>query len=57
VNPARLGGGSFRFSFTNINGATFTALAATNLPASSNWTSLGSATEISPGHFQFTPMI
>jgi len=57
VNPARLGGGSFRFSFTNINGVPFTAFAATNLSASNNWTSLGSSTEISPGHFQFTSMI
>jgi len=45
---------SLLFSFANDNSAPFTAFAATNLPASNGWTSLGSATEISPGQFQFT---
>jgi len=54
LTPARLGDGSFRLSFTNVSGAAFTAFATTNIATSSNWTSLGSATEISPGQFQFT---
>ena len=52
VSPTKLANGSFQFSFTNLPGASFTALAKTNL--NSAWTSLGLATEISPGHFQFT---
>jgi hypothetical protein len=45
--------GSFQFSFTNIAGAQFNALMATNvaLPGS-NWAAAGAVTEISPGHFQ-----
>ena len=54
VNPVRLGDGSFRFSFTNVAGAAFTAYATTNIVSSSNWISLGSATETSPGQYQFT---
>ena len=47
--------GAFQFSFTNVPGAAFTALAATNpsLPLS-NWTVLGPVTEVSPGQFTFT---
>ena len=47
--------GTFQFSFTNAPGLDFTVLQTTNiaLPAT-NWTSLGSATEVSPGQFQFT---
>ena len=55
INPATLPGGAFQFSFTNVSGAVFTALVTTNLSlSSSNWTTLGAATEISDGHFQFT---
>jgi hypothetical protein len=46
--------GAFRFAFTNINGASFTALSATNVDVSPNWTVLRPATEIAPGQFQFT---
>jgi hypothetical protein len=66
VQPARIdpfnlagaqrpGGGAFQFAFTNIPGATFTVLAATNLllPAS-NWTALGTVTDSPPGQFQFS---
>jgi hypothetical protein len=46
--------GTFQFSFTNVSGMAFTALATTNVTSSiSNWTTLGSATEISPGQYQF----
>jgi hypothetical protein len=46
--------GTFRLSFTNTPGATFTVLATTNLAlARSNWTVLGSPTEGPAGQFQF----
>lgn len=54
-NPKLLGNGSFQFSFTNISGASFTALGTTNISLGlSNWNVLGTATEVSPGQFQFT---
>jgi hypothetical protein len=47
--------GSFQFSFTNSIGALFRTLTASNLTTlSSNWATLGSVSEISPGHFQFS---
>jgi len=48
-------GSAFQLSFSNTPGALFTVVATTNvaLPLS-NWTVLGSVTEISPGQFQFT---
>jgi hypothetical protein len=47
--------GSFQFGFTNISGASFSVLAATNLMLPlSNWTVLGGFTESSPGQFQFS---
>jgi N-acetylneuraminic acid mutarotase len=61
IDPINLSGlsklpsGAFQFSFTNTPGLSFSALATTNLSLSlSNWTTLGSVTEISPGQFQFT---
>jgi hypothetical protein len=49
------GSNTVRFTFTNVSGADFTALASTNLTLSlSNWTVLGNIPEISPGQFQFT---
>ncbi|HZQ45418.1 MAG TPA: hypothetical protein VFC07_00280, partial [Verrucomicrobiae bacterium] len=51
----KLAGGAFQFAFTNNPGARFTVLASANPSAPlTNWTSLGSVTEISPGQFQFT---
>jgi hypothetical protein len=48
-------GAGFHLSFSNVPGTHFTLLAATNVStASSNWVVVGSATEISPGQFQFT---
>ncbi len=61
VDPFTLNGaqtqtnGSVQFSFTNINGGSFSALTATNLALPlTNWTSLGNVTEVSPGQFQFS---
>jgi PKD repeat protein len=55
LNPIRLAGGAFQFSFTNTPGAGSTVFTTTNLGLSfANWTTLGSATEVSPGQFQFT---
>jgi uncharacterized delta-60 repeat protein len=55
INPAKPPGGAFQFSFTNVPGAVFTALSATNLSLPlSNWTTLGNATEVADGLFRFT---
>jgi hypothetical protein len=55
TTPTRLGNGSFQFSFTSTPGASFTALAATNVSLPLNdWTVLGAASEVFPGLFQFT---
>jgi len=53
TNAAKLPNGAFQFVFTNTAGATFTALATTNLSSPINWTVLGPVPEISPGQFQF----
>ena len=54
-NPTRLPNGSFQFSFTNVPGGTFTALAATNLTTrTAGWNTLGTASEVTAGHYQFT---
>jgi hypothetical protein len=47
--------GRFQFGFTNTPGASISVLASTNpvLPLV-DWTLVGSAIEIVPGHFQFT---
>ena len=51
----RLNDGSCQFGFTNIMGAPFSALTATNLTLSlSNWTPLGAVTDSPPGQYQFT---
>jgi hypothetical protein len=50
-----LPGGAFQFGFTNISGMSFIAYGTSNLVlAFTNWTRLGSVTEISSGQFQFT---
>lgn len=56
VNVAvRHANGIFEFSFRSTPGASFTALAATNLSLNLvNWTPLGAPAEVSPGQFQFT---
>jgi hypothetical protein len=51
----RLAGGGFQFGFTNAPGGSYHVLASTNLMLSmTNWTVLGTATEVSPGEYQFT---
>jgi hypothetical protein len=53
--PVPLPGGAIEIGFTNTPGAVFTAVATTNLALPfSQWTALGSATEIADGQFQFT---
>ena len=50
-----LANGAFQFRFTNTPGTACTVLAATD-PATplSNWTATGTATETTPGTYQFT---
>jgi DNA-binding beta-propeller fold protein YncE len=55
TGPLMLGGGLFQFSFTNVPGASFTVLSATNLSMPlSNWTVVGAASNMGGGQFQFT---
>jgi hypothetical protein len=55
TNATMLPGSGFSFSFTNAPGGTFSVLAATNLiMATQDWTTLGSANEVSLGQYQFT---
>jgi hypothetical protein len=55
TDPTILPNGNFQLSFTNIPGALFNVFATTNLTVPfTNWTWLGSATEVSSGQFQFT---
>ncbi len=47
-------GGSFQFAFTSTAGVSFSVLGTTNPALSlSDWTVLGTAVEISPGHYEF----
>jgi len=51
---AVLSGGTFRFSFTNVPGNTFSVFATTDLSVPfANWSNLGSVPEIAPGQYQF----
>ena len=57
-NPVKLAGGAFRFSFTNVPGAKFTALTATDIATALNtWTVLGGVAEIASGQYQFTDSV
>lgn len=51
TNATRLPGGSFQFGYTNGSATNGSIYASTNLV---NWTSIGQASEISPGQYQFT---
>jgi hypothetical protein len=52
--PRMLPDGTFQFSFTNTPGMSFTVLGTEDLSQTvTNWTVLGTATQISPGQFQF----
>jgi uncharacterized repeat protein (TIGR02543 family) len=55
IDSVFAGSGGFTFSFTHAPGASLTVLCTTNvaLPLS-NWTVLGSVTEVSAGEYQFT---
>ena len=46
-----LGNGHFRLQFDATAGTSYSVLVSTNL---TTWTPLGSATELTPGHFEFT---
>ena len=49
--------GGFQFAFTNLSGAPFSVLGATDiLSPPSNWILIGPASEITPGQFQFTDL-
>lgn len=55
LNPTKIAGGAFEFFFTNTPNAGSTVFSTTNMGLSlANWTILGSATEVSPGRFEFT---
>jgi hypothetical protein len=55
TQPAKLQSGAFQFKFRNTPGLGFTVLSATNVAArADSWMGLGTAAEISPGHYQFT---
>jgi hypothetical protein len=54
LRPGGYNNGVYELSFTGTAGANFTVLSTTNLlHNSSNWTVLGSPTEIAPGQFRF----
>lgn len=51
----KLNNGTTQFGFTNNINALIAVQSATNFALNStNWTALGAAVEVSPGHFQFT---
>jgi hypothetical protein len=46
---------AFQFSFTNLPGMSFSAFGSSRMSlAFTNWTRLGTCSEVSPGHYQFT---
>ena len=52
-----LSNGACALTFSNLSGAPFTVLGATDLSLPlSNWAVLGQALEIVPGQFQFTDL-
>jgi hypothetical protein len=57
MDPARLTGGAFQFSFTNTPGDIFSVYATTNLTFPFiSWTFLGAVTDSPPGQFHFTDL-
>jgi GH25 family lysozyme M1 (1,4-beta-N-acetylmuramidase) len=55
IQGASATSGGFQLSLTNIPGTHFTVLTSTNVSVpSTNWQVIGAASEISPGHYQFT---
>jgi hypothetical protein len=52
--PTRQLNGDFQFTFRNTPGFDFTVLGTADVTIPVNdWTNLGKATEVSPGHYQF----
>ena len=57
AQPTQLKTGAFQLTFRTAPGLGFTVLSTTNLAVClDDWTSLGIAAEISPGHYQFTDL-
>jgi streptogramin lyase len=53
--PQLMGNGVLHFAFTNIPNASFTVLSTADLSLPLNsWTAVGTVTESSPGHYEFT---
>jgi hypothetical protein len=51
-------GGAFQFSLTGTPGATFNVLATGDLSLNAGqWPSIGTMTEVSPGHYQFSASV
>ncbi len=49
---------TIQLTFTNVAGTSFTILGTTNLLASPNdWINLGLASEVFPGHYEFSEAI
>ena len=56
-NPAILADGMFRFEFKNATGISVNVAGTTNLTLpQSNWTTLGTATELAPGQYEFVDL-
>lgn len=54
ITPLRLTNGNVQLTFSNLYSVRFTILASTNVTlATTNWTTLGVATEIAPGEYQY----
>jgi hypothetical protein len=51
TSPTHLPSGGFQFTYANTAGSNYSVYASTNFV---NWTSLGAATQTTPGYFQFT---
>jgi len=57
TQPTRLLTGAVQFTFRNTPGLGFAVLSATDLAVPlDNWANLGSAAEITPGHYEFTDL-
>jgi len=57
TGASTIAGGGFYFTFTNVPGGSFSVLSTTNvMQPATNWTVIGSATEVSPGQYEFTDL-
>ncbi|MEP6664042.1 MAG: peptidylprolyl isomerase [Verrucomicrobiota bacterium] len=58
TDAKKLANGAFQFAFTNAPGLSLNVVGATNLSVPfTNWTALGSVSEISSGQYQFTDLL